>query len=1077
MIFNKRTFSLALCLSLSGCLIPLTYAQNAKEIFGKNKVQFSDDHNDWWQHETNNFISYYYGKSKDPAKFCIEIAESENAEIQKLFEYHLKDKIELIIYTDPSDHAQTNIALDDQFPEKTWKDAPKIKGQKILLFYTGNHAELRKLLRAGIIKIYFASLFDGTAIQDAVQKVISLRLPDWFEAGLIEYLTVGWTNEAEMAFYNQWKSKSFRKYASRYPVSAGNSFWAYLLSRFGQQSISNWLYFTRIQKDIEEAARIAFSSDLSSIETDWFRYYKEKAPGNSARLQDLAKLPLLKTKAEEIILSMNPSTFRPKQYLLTTQQHGRSRVRLFNPATGKTKTLFKKGSSSKLFPPDLNYPIVCESPTGKDLYIFYEKRNRIYLIHMDALGKKFNQKLPESIQRIYSAAYFSKDQIIMTASTGGPSDLFLYNIKGRNFTQLTDDRWDDLNILELPGAFEKNYLLLSNRPHGEPEHQKDSTYEMPLGSMKIYSCIISTDGKSFSLKTFLGDSSLNITKLQTYKGNVLFEGESNRQKKWYTSTGDSFLEFAMDQHPAVMSHSHDANENLCLYRIKDQYRFQRAKLTTVSFSTPVVLDSVSEATKDSARIAALSDSTFSESLSFFQSIYPNPSNIQSLLNEFNTKKQTYTSKSFERNRHLVFSEKPTIQKYLSYQSIAYRPKYYFDELSTRLDNELLFSGLQTYTGAASSYEVPEIGILFKTRIVEVLENFIGEAGIRIPTTFNGLEAYALFDHRLFLCDQTYAFYFKTQTDVVSNLRNASLKKQSNTWLLNYQLKYPIDHYKSLRAIATLRNDRIQYLSTTQASLFDSVASLQQRIGVRLEYVFDNALDLSLNLKNGWQAKCYFEFSKPLQINLTDQFRFLDGSLLVAGFDIRHHLPVLKKSTLSQRAYSNISFGSHRILYYVGGTENWLIPKFEDQNPLATTGEYRYNALATEVRGHAYGARKGGSVFGYSLEFRIPILQYLIQQNWKNSLFRNFQFLLFYDASVVWDGFYPNITKSSTVNYFAQNPVVQINLQYYRDPWIAGTGFGFRTSLFGYYLRIDHAWPIQDFKLETPKWLFSLGLDF
>ena len=124
-----------------------------------------------------------------------------------------------------------------------------------------------------------------------------------------------------------------------------------------------------------------------------------------------------------------------------------------------------------------------------------------------------------------------------------------------------------------------------------------------------------------------------------------------------------------------------------------------------------------------------------------------------------------------------------------------------------------------------------------------------------------------------------------------------------------------------------------------------------------------------------------------------------------------------------------------------------------------------------------GARKAGSVFGFSSEIRIPFFQYLLQQNWKNSLLKNFLLIGFFDAAVVWDGFLPEITKSSSATYHAENPVVKIDLQYNTNPWITGTGLGLRTSVLGYYVRLDYAWKIESKKIIDPKWIFSLGLDF
>ena len=48
----------------------------------------------------------------------------------------------------------------------------------------------------------------------------------------------------------------------------------------------------------------------------------------------------------------------------------------------------------------------------------------------------------------------------------------------------------------------------------------------------------------------------------------------------------------------------------------------------------------------------------------------------------------------------------------------------------------------------------------------------------------------------------------------------------------------------------------QYLSTNPATLEDSVDQYQQRMGSRLEYVYDNSIDVSLNIRNGWQSKVF-----------------------------------------------------------------------------------------------------------------------------------------------------------------------------------------------------------------------------
>ena len=147
-------------------LLPfLLGAQNASEVFGKNKIQYNRDQHDWWIYETTNFVFYWYGRSKNSAQFGIEICETLNTDIQSLFEYHLKDKIEVIIYADHSDAMQSNLAILDPVSNRNWDVEPKVVDQTIRLFFDGSHVTFANDLKRGILKVYFNSMFSGSSFQ------------------------------------------------------------------------------------------------------------------------------------------------------------------------------------------------------------------------------------------------------------------------------------------------------------------------------------------------------------------------------------------------------------------------------------------------------------------------------------------------------------------------------------------------------------------------------------------------------------------------------------------------------------------------------------------------------------------------------------------------------------------------------------------------------------------------------------------------------------------------------------------------------------------------------------------------
>ena len=56
--------------------------------------------------------------------------------------------------------------------------------------------------------------------------------------------------------------------------------------------------------------------------------------------------------------------------------------------------------------------------------------------------------------------------------------------------------------------------------------------------------------------------------------------------------------------------------------------------------------------------------------------------------------------------------------------------------------------------------------------------------------------------------------------------------------------------------------------------------------------------------------------------------------------------------------------------------------------------------------------------------------------------------------------------------------VTVTVEYFKNPIVFGYGFGLRTSLFGYFVRMDVAWGNDSgIKTEAPRLYFSFATDF
>jgi hypothetical protein len=93
----------------------------------------------------------------------------------------------------------------------------------------------------------------------------------------------------------------------------------------------------------------------------------------------------------------------------------------------------------------------------------------------------------------------------------------------------------------------------------------------------------------------------------------------------------------------------------------------------------------------------------------------------------------------------------------------------------------------------------------------------------------------------------------------------------------------------------------------------------------------------------------------------------------------------------------------------------------------------------------------------------------------NAFLRNFQLVQFFDLGTAWNGDFKNIRRPD-VNYGAA-PVEVLIKTGGIGPFVGGYGFGARSTLLGYFLRVDCSWTMNGFFKGKPFWYFAMGLDF
>lgn len=461
-------------------------------------------------------------------------------------------------------------------------------------------------------------------------------------------------------------------------------------------------------------------------------------------------------------------------------------------------------------------------------------------------------------------------------------------------------------------------------------------------------------------------------------------------------------------------------------------------------------------------------------------------------------------------------------KYRLLRNLPYIPRFRAENITTSFDNSLLFGGLQSYAFSLGGFNFQQMGIMLKTRVLDVMEDYRFEAGIRIPTRFNGMEYFLTFETLRKRLDQKYSFYRKGETEVLSDADYVTLLNKPNvgfghvlsrlfpaaglvwplvpssplpnqfryrkiTHILQADYKYPLDVYRSFRASFTLRGDKVVPLSTDDKTLKMPTYN-EQRLGARFEYVFDNTIQHALNVLHGSRYKFYTEAYNRFNVDFTGKdsvtFKPFSGQTVALGVDARHYVPLGDKSVLALRAAGATSFGSEKILYILGGVENWLGGSTNTSIPVPTSGNYAYQALAANLRGFDNNIRNGNSFALVNAELRSSIFQYLSPTPLRSNFLRNFQAVLFFDAGTAWSGLSPYSDKNplNTLELpenLGPNDTspIRVTVRYFRNPIVMGYGFGFRTTVLGYFLKFDYAWGVETGVVQKPRGYFSIGTDF
>jgi hypothetical protein len=108
-----------------------------------------------------------------------------------------------------------------------------------------------------------------------------------------------------------------------------------------------------------------------------------------------------------------------------------------------------------------------------------------------------------------------------------------------------------------------------------------------------------------------------------------------------------------------------------------------------------------------------------------------------------------------------------------------------------------------------------------------------------------------------------------------------------------------------------------------------------------------------------------------------------------------------------------------------------------------------------------------------------VVRYLLNHPVRSDFLNNFQVIGFADMGMAWNGLSP-LSKENTENvqdYLYEGTGIVVTVINEKNPLVGGMGFGLRSRLLGYFVRLDFGWGIDNWIVQKRIVGLSLTTDF
>jgi len=1059
--------------------------------FGKNKVQYYDYY--WQYYRFDDFDCYFNEYGRDLAQYTADYVLKKLEEIEDYFDYTLEKRIIFIIFNKNAEYKQSNIGL-LTFEEESSNTGgfSRIIKNKVMLYYEGDHVAFQRQIAASITEVIINEMLYNADVKDRISSSSLIYMPDWYIKGLINYVAYGWDYDAENRVKDGFKSgkyKNINHLEYDDAIDAGQSFWRFIGKEYGDALIPNIIYLTKVYKNVNDGLLYVMGQDLKDLLKEWKKYYKDEFSNDRGLPADDENL-LKKSKKEQVYQQVKVSP-NGEYIAYVTNDWGRKRIWLYNQSTGKQKIIFRIEPKFEQVT-DNTYPVLAWHPSGKILTFINDEKADLVMYFYRVNEKTTEKRNLLYFDKVLDFSYAPEgSRLAFSAVKDGITDIYIHTIASGTNEQITRDIADDLN----------------------PKFLKSSPDEIIFSSNRLTDTITNTANPLEKVSLTFDLFTYNIAK----KNNLLVRLAEGKHTDRFSPSGISKNKFSYigDQNGILNRYTAKFDSAISFIDTTTHYRYYINSQPATNYDRNIINQSVDGSDSFgeilfSKRKYVLRTGQFSESMpipaseitistfrkeknQFLHKADSIEQLRQWLVAEDKRRRDTLTKPIYEYyaknepidiNHYIFEKEKQNYYDQLwrkKYMDIdfdtgdfklplirIYETSFYNNFIATQVDFSFLNNSYQVYTGGAPYFN-PGVNVLTRFGTLDLFEDYRITGGFRLSGNFDSNEYLfsieqlkGTFDKQLIFHRQA---YFVSSGDTL-------LKNFSHNIYLVYSK--PITPVLSLKGTISYRNDRLVFLSTEMATL--SRESITRHWAtLKGEVVYDNTRRRSINIYFGTRFKIFGEYYKELTSRKSDMF--------VLGVDFRKYTRIHRELIWANRFAASTSFGPTKLVYYLGGVDNWMgylfnkYPMFDSTIPVTPNVNYGFQALATNMRGFTQNVRNGNSFALINSELRWPFIRYFAGHPLRSNFLNSLQVVGFGDVGTAWSGTSPWSGENGYDTEKITNGPVSVTLDSNREPIVAGFGGGLRAQVMGYFVRADWAWGIEDHYLLPKIFYLSFSLDF